>query len=119
MGMPLFVPDAVSLYRVQRAANWGYSSYGGGLLDHEHIHTACKDPVCLWSNTSLKPWWNSFNETPEVVIHFQQYSDWEQLPHVQRFASIPGLLDALLSIDLQQVSERMIAFHRDLSNSVL
>ena len=114
MGMPLFMPDAFGLFRAQRAANWGYSSYGAVLS--EDFCEGCK--ITAW-DLPFDPWWNSFNATPEVVTFFQQFADWESLPHVQRFASLPGLLDGLLSADLEELSARMTRLHRRLATNTL
>merc|ERR1719276_554701 len=97
MAMPVFVPDALGLYRVQRSSNWGYSSYG--------VHEA------QGSASRPEPWWNSFRAMPDVVVYHQQNADWEQLPHVQRFASVPGLLHKLQTTDLADVSNCMAHFH--------
>merc|ERR1740121_2137844 len=67
----------------------------------------------------LSPWWNSFNATPDVVVHFQSLADWEQLPHVQRFASLPGLLEILLTVDLAELSKKMLEFHAELTRDAL
>eukprot|EP00931_Biecheleriopsis_adriatica_P004393 TRINITY_DN106071_c0_g1_i1.p1 TRINITY_DN106071_c0_g1~~TRINITY_DN106071_c0_g1_i1.p1 ORF type:complete len:1542 (+),score=306.10 TRINITY_DN106071_c0_g1_i1:15-4640(+) len=102
MGMPLFMPDAFGLFRAQRMSNWGYASYGGRLVDLESSSDSQQFP----------PWWNSFNATPEVVVHLQNFADWEQMPHIQRFASLPSLITAFRSADLSKISSDMLVFHK-------
>lgn len=124
MGVPLFVPDALGLYRAQRAANWGYASYGCAPMPRSEAELDATELLAKPGNepasgASAEPWWNSFGASPEVVVPFQQLADWEQLPYVQRFGSVPGLLDAVATANLQLISQRMIAFHRQLSEDAL
>lgn len=113
MGVPLFMPDASGLFRAQRGANWGYSSYGGVLPDQ------LLGPTAAASALPYAPWWNSFNATPEVVISLQQFADWEQFPHVQRFGSLPGLLSGLLAANLAEISSQMRVYHAHLEEEAL
>jgi len=114
MGMPIFMPDSFGLFRAQRGANWGYTSYGGS-LGAEFVAPGDEALMLL----PHAPWWNSFNATPDVVATFQQFADWEQFPHVQRFASLPALLDALLTVDLDDISRGMRSFHAGLEAEAL
>eukprot|EP00929_Paragymnodinium_shiwhaense_P102852 TRINITY_DN66074_c0_g2_i1.p1 TRINITY_DN66074_c0_g2~~TRINITY_DN66074_c0_g2_i1.p1 ORF type:complete len:586 (+),score=81.04 TRINITY_DN66074_c0_g2_i1:89-1759(+) len=109
MGVPLLMPDVLGMYRLQRLANWGYTSYGGRLQDVEAA-----------SMSSMKPWWDSFKATPDgPPAVFQRMADWEQMPHVQRFQSVPALLDKLQTIDLSSISRSMISFHKRLTQKSL
>ena len=108
MGMPLLMPDADGLYRSQKMSNWGYASYGARLELSEDTY---RHP--------FPPWWNSFNATPEVVNYWERFADWQQMPHVQRFSSLPGLVVQTLKLDLHKTSMDMLAFHRQLCKDAL
>ncbi|CAL1145984.1 unnamed protein product [Cladocopium goreaui] len=108
MGMPLLMPDADGLYRAQKMSNWGYSSYGARLVTLEEDR---KHP--------FPPWWNSFNATPEIVSYWERFADWQQMPHVQRFSSLPGLVVQTLQLDLRKTSFDMLTFHRQLCKDAL
>jgi len=95
MGVPLFMPDSRGLYRVQRASNWGYSSYSGRLRG-------------VTAGDALDFWWDSFSAGPDVVIPLQQFADWEQFPEVQRFSSLPDLVRQLLEADLESLHRKML-----------
>lgn len=105
MGMPIFMPDSLGLYRVQRVASWGRPSYSASLRA-----AGPKGPDEDAGNEAPEPWWNAYTARPEVVAQFLPWSDWEQFPLVQRFPSLPGLLDALLEVDLPLLAKQMLAF---------
>merc|ERR1711933_49971 len=104
----------MGLFRVQRGANWGYASYGGTLPEQLLASTGLAAAALPYP-----PWWNSFNATPDIVTTFMQFADWEQFPHVQRFASLPQLLDGLLTADLADLSAQMRGFHTRLEEEAL
>eukprot|EP00931_Biecheleriopsis_adriatica_P087473 TRINITY_DN61937_c0_g1_i1.p1 TRINITY_DN61937_c0_g1~~TRINITY_DN61937_c0_g1_i1.p1 ORF type:complete len:963 (+),score=152.03 TRINITY_DN61937_c0_g1_i1:58-2889(+) len=106
MGMPLFLPGDVWLYRLQLNVNWGYSSYAGRL------------PLPI-EESFHEPWWNAYSETISKVMFWQQFADWQQLPHVQRFTSIPDLLQQLLTADLEVINKMMLVFHETLVGDTL
>ena len=108
MGMPLLMPDANGLYRSQKMSNWGYSSYGARLptLEEDRRHP-------------FPPWWNSFEAAPEIVNYWERFADWQQMPHVQRFSSLPGLVVQTLRLDLVKTSNEMQQFHRQLCKDSL
>merc|ERR1712061_71953 len=96
IGVPLLMPDSYGLYRVQRSANWGYTSYGGAL---RYTDTGVEEHLASRARpeSALVPWWNSFNAQPEgAPIYFQRMADWEQFPHVLRFSNLAELLRQLL-----------------------
>ncbi|CAJ1330337.1 unnamed protein product, partial [Effrenium voratum] len=99
MAMPLFLPDALGMYRLQRAANWGYASYGGRLPG-------------MVSRHPFPPWWCTYRALPETVLYWQQFADWEQA-HVQRFGSLPQLVLDLSELDLAEVSSKMMEKHAE------
>merc|ERR1712150_36893 len=104
MGMPLFVPDALTLYRMQRTVNWGYSSYACRLPESMYDEQSMGLADSARSHNGYDPWWDSYSESASKVLYWQRFADWEQMPAVQRFASIPALLQHLVSIDFEAIS---------------
>eukprot|EP00913_Durusdinium_trenchii_P034870 g32618.t1 len=107
MAMPLLMPDAEGLFRAQKMCNWGYASYGARLAQLPE------------STHPFEPWWNSWSSSPQLVSYWERFSDWQQMPHVQRFASLPGLVVLSLQLDLEQITAEMSDFHRRLCEQTL
>jgi hypothetical protein len=46
-----------------------------------------------------------------AFLHWIQYADYYQWPHIIQFGSWDGLKDILLTVDWKQVSKDMIRYH--------
>lgn len=60
------------------------------------------------STHPFEPWWNSWSSSPQLVSYWERFSDWQQMPHVQRFASLPGLVVLSLQLDLEQITAEQL-----------
>ncbi|CAE7362411.1 unnamed protein product [Symbiodinium necroappetens] len=112
MAIPLLMPDSASLFRAQRMSNWGYASYGASTVGLDAGGSSSP-------RHPFPPWWNSFNATPDVIGYWVQFADWEQLPHIQRFATLPGLIVQAATMNLQQISKSMLEHHVQVAKAAL
>ncbi|CAE7237725.1 unnamed protein product [Symbiodinium sp. CCMP2456] len=112
LAIPLLMPDSASLFRAQRMSNWGYASYGASTVGLDADGSSSP-------RHPFPPWWNSFNATPDVIGYWVQFADWEQLPHIQRFATLPGLIVQAVTMNLQQISKSMLEHHVQVAKAAL
>ena len=43
-----------------------------------------------------------------MVTYWERFSDWQQMPHVQRFSSLPGLVMLAAGLDLHTISAQLL-----------
>eukprot|EP00435_Cladocopium_sp_Y103_P011207 s4210_g2.t3 len=99
LGVPTFVPEASWLYRLRRAAPFGFLQPSMALPDLTGIHGNFRYPPFLTAKNDL--------EDLKTFLHWQQTSELHTRPHVQQFGSIPQLLHLTASADLLQISKGM------------
>ncbi|CAL1167539.1 unnamed protein product [Cladocopium goreaui] len=99
LGVPTFVPEASWLYRLRRAAPFGFLQPSMALPDLTGIHGNFRYPPFLTAKNDL--------EDLKTFLHWQQTSELHTRPHVQQFGSIPQLLYLTASADLLQISKGM------------
>eukprot|EP00928_Gymnodinium_smaydae_P087706 TRINITY_DN71937_c0_g1_i1.p1 TRINITY_DN71937_c0_g1~~TRINITY_DN71937_c0_g1_i1.p1 ORF type:complete len:715 (-),score=116.06 TRINITY_DN71937_c0_g1_i1:45-1877(-) len=110
MGIPLFMPTDEWLYRLQKSVPYGFM-VNDGRLPVPHISSSIADVADVGdhetSSAVLEPFWKERLRSPANVLHWLGISDFSTWPHSQRFSSIPELLRALITADLQAVSSGM------------
>eukprot|EP00438_Fugacium_kawagutii_P024939 Skav213196 [mRNA] locus=scaffold2826:292404:294158:+ [translate_table: standard] len=107
MSIPLLMPDASWCYRLMFDAE---GNLGSTLPLYWDVSPECDFQVGCNPTHPYPPF--AF-QTFQSRRYWYQYSSLAQFPHIQRFVSIPDLLDRLLQIDLAQISAAMKAFHQE------
>ena len=99
MGIPIFLPTDVWLYRLQKAVPYGFMVHGGQLPMESETESETKEYP--------PPFWQEKTRQRASVLYWLRTSDFSTWPHVQRFASIPELLDGVANADVRALSRAM------------
>eukprot|EP00434_Breviolum_minutum_P015549 symbB.v1.2.013692.t1/scaffold971.1/size148033/20 len=106
LGVPTFVPKVSWLYRLRRAAPFGFLQPAMALPDLAGVHGTFRYPPFLTAKSDL--------DDLKTFLHWQQTSELHSRPHVQQFGSIPELLQLTASVDLLKISEGMKEYSAEL-----
>ena len=87
MGLPLFLPVDEWLYRLQKSVPYGFMVHAGSLP---------------WIPGDPSPFWEERTRPIRAVMKWLSLSDFSTWPHTQRFRSVPDLLEALMTTELQK-----------------
>ncbi|CAK9112711.1 unnamed protein product, partial [Durusdinium trenchii] len=106
LGVPTFVPLPSWLYRLRRAAPFGFLQRSLSLPDLTGVRDRFKYP----------PFLSNDREDFAAFLHWQQTSELHTRPHVQQFGSVPHLLYITASADLLAISKGMKEYNSQLRN---
>ncbi|CAE7232852.1 unnamed protein product [Symbiodinium sp. CCMP2592] len=111
LGVPVFVPRPSWLYRLRRAAPFGFLQPAFALPDVSGIHH--KFPHAPFLSGA------GGREDLSAFLFWQQTSELHSRPHVQQFSSIPELIQLSGSVDLNAVSRGMLEHREELRKRAL
>jgi len=101
MTMPVFMPSHISKYLFQQ----NHMNYDGQWAARRHAEGQ------FWPRESgLSPFDESSVDAAHLIVSF---TDYVRFPEIQFFASIPHLLDMLLSADFNRIVQGMTRFNQD------
>ncbi|CAE8673448.1 unnamed protein product [Polarella glacialis] len=102
LGVPTFVPTPEWLYRLRRAVPFGFLQPSLALPDLDGSRAGFPFPPFVSAAGRTDPG-DLF-----AFLHWQRLSELHMRPHVPQFSSIPALLELLETVDLHDLSTRML-----------